>query len=80
MSALDPVQLIFKLNQVETMRVLRWVAEHLKEGGGEEFVAELEGVAAGAAEIISLIQKGRNTILLMQSRKRQLDVFDDFGV
>ena len=46
------------------VRIPHRVPEHLQEGGGEEGVREVEGVAAGAAQPVRLLQHPRDLALV----------------
>ena len=46
------------------------ITEELEEGGGEEGVGEFEGVAAGAAQPVRLLQSPRDPLLLGQLGQR----------
>ena len=60
----------------KAMRIRDWVTEEFEEGGGEEGVGEFEGVAAGAAQPVRLLQLPRDPPLLGQVAVRNLDRFE----
>jgi hypothetical protein len=61
------------LHSIEGSWVLSRVAEEFEEGGWKEGVGEFDGVAAGAAQLVRLLQSPREPPLLGQARKRNLN-------
>ena len=76
----DEREEVCEFNDREALWIPDGAAEELEEGGGEEGVAEFEGVAAGAAQPVRLLQLLRDPLLVEQIRERDSDSAKRYSV